>query len=377
MTIGYDAKRLFTNYTGLGNYSRTLLRNLAHHYPEHSYTLYTPRINQSAETLPFLNNSTYRVVQPSGGVKSLWRSYGVADRFASDELDLYHGLSHEIPFKVHRAGIKTVVTIHDLIFKAYPETYPFFDRQIYDFKFRYACEEADRVIAISEHTKRDIIKYYGISAEKIDVVYQSIAPLFFEPKDPGHDQETIQRLNLPQEFLLYVGSIQERKCVDLIIQAYEILQPSERIPLIIVGSGSAYEQRMMEHVAAAGLNDLVIRLSGLSDNRDLKSLYGQASALVYPSKYEGFGLPVTEALLCQTPAITTTASSLPEAGGPDSLYITPDDAEGLAEAIRQVLQDTDLRQRMVEKGEAYALQHFGAQETSQRMLEVYQQVIAQ
>lgn len=375
MTIGYDAKRLFTNYTGLGNYSRTLLRNLAQFYPKDQYTLYTPRINASEETNFFLDNPAYQIIQPQGGIKSLWRSHGMAGRFAADGLDLFHGLSHEIPLRAKRSGVKTVVTIHDLVFKEYPETYAFWDRQIYDFKFKYSCQEADHVIAISEHTKRDIVKYYGIAPEKVSVVYQSIAPLFFEASDPENDARVIGKLNLPSEFLLYVGSVQERKCLDLIIQAYELLGAEERLPLIVVGSGSAYEQKVMQHVADAGLTDKVIRLSGLGDNRDLKSLYGLATALVYPSKYEGFGLPVAEALLSKTPAITTTASSLPEAGGPDSLYVTPDDAEGMAEAIRRVVSDATLRKTMIEKGDQYARAHFGAEVTTHAMMEVYKKVL--
>jgi glycosyltransferase involved in cell wall biosynthesis len=377
MKIGFDAKRLFKNHTGLGNYSRTLLRNLALYYPEFQYTLYTTGVGESEETANFLDNPAFRIIEPTGSFKALWRSYGVAKQLSSDGIDLYHGLSHEIPLNISRSGVRSIVTIHDLIFKVYPHTYSYLDRQIYDFKIRNSCKQADHIVAISEHTKRDIVKYYGISPDKITVVYQSISPLFFEQTPTLGGRAELDKLDIPSEYFLYVGTVQERKCLDLIIRAYPLLRPEERLPLVVVGGRTSYEQKVNQSIEAAGISDKVIRFERLTDNKVLKSLYEHATALVYPSQYEGFGLPVAEAMLCKTPVITTTVSSLPEAGGPDSLLVPPDNVEELANAMQRVINDSALRKTMVENGDIYARKHFGAEAATRSMMAVYDKVLRQ
>jgi glycosyltransferase involved in cell wall biosynthesis len=188
MELGFDAKRLFCNFTGLGNYSRTLLKNLAKYYPEHDFHLYTPGIRHNSDTNPFLEEQTYNVHLPDGRFKKLWRSWSVVNDMQKDRIELFHGLSHEIPLRIRKTGIRSVVSIHDLIFKIYPETYPVLDRKIYDLKFGYACRNADRIIAISESTKRDIIKFYKIDEGRIDVSYQACNPLFYHDKDLEENQ---------------------------------------------------------------------------------------------------------------------------------------------------------------------------------------------
>lgn len=377
MNIAFDAKRLFKNRTGLGNYSRTLLHNLALYYPVNKYTLYTTGVDKSEETMVFRNNPSFKIIEPTGKFKSLWRSYGVSKQLSADGIDIYHGLSHEVPFNIKRSGIRSVVTIHDLIFKVYPHTYPYLDRQIYDFKVKNSCKQVDHIIAISEHTKKDIIKYYGISPDKITVIYQSISPLFFQQAASMGDRSTLDELKIPSEYLLYVGTVQERKCLDLIVKAYPLLRPEERLPLVVVGAKTKYEQKVRQSIEATGIIDKVIRLERLKDNSILKSLYRHALALVYPSQYEGFGLPVAEAMLCKTPVITTTASSLPEAGGPDTLYVSPGSFEELAYAIQRVINDSFLRKTMVKNGDIYARKHFGASAATHSMMAVYDQVLQQ
>ncbi|MEM6379245.1 MAG: glycosyltransferase, partial [Bacteroidota bacterium] len=170
--IGFDAKRLFNNTTGLGNYSRTLVNNLAYYYPDNAYFLYSPKVQRNDDTHEFLNSPSYSVYVPKGLSKPGWRFFRVRQQLKKHKLDLYHGLSNEIPLGMDHFPIKKIVSVHDLIYRHFPKQYGTYDRQVYDFKTKYACEHSDQVIAISESTKQDIIKFYHVPEEKVKVVYQ-------------------------------------------------------------------------------------------------------------------------------------------------------------------------------------------------------------
>lgn len=163
MKIGFDAKRAFFNRSGLGNYSRNLLRALSLYYPDNQYLLYTTSKNTS---LFNLTDQNFIIKEPSGflnkRLKSYWRSFSLTKQVKRDELNLFHGLSHELPYNIHKSGIKTVVTIHDLIFLRFPGLYKTFDRRIYLKKFKYACKIADLIIAVSKQTANDIQEFFGI-----------------------------------------------------------------------------------------------------------------------------------------------------------------------------------------------------------------------
>ena len=323
MIIGFDAKRVFSNFTGLGNYSRTLLWNLSHFFPEISCHLYTPSIGKSEHIRELLYNSTHKVHLPASFFKSYWRSYSIGRDLKRDRVELFHGLSHEIPYGIKSTAIKSIVTIHDLIFRVYPKTYPWIDRVLFNAKVKHACHNADRIIAISENTKKDIIEHYSISPNKIDVAYQSCSPLFFRLRSDDENAQVLSKYGIPDTYLLYVGTIEERKNLKTLIEAYNFLPSSFRIPVVVIGKGKSYKKECMELVRSRRLEGKFLWINHLTSNSDLQSIYQCAQALVYPSIYEGFGLPVAEALLCKTPVITSNVSSLPEAGGPSSLYVDP------------------------------------------------------
>jgi glycosyltransferase involved in cell wall biosynthesis len=371
MRIGFDAKRLYCNFTGLGNYSRTLLKNLSEYFPEQSYHLYTPKVNENSETKAFTENSKYTTFVSKAWLKSYWRSYSILKQLHKDKIELYHGLSHELPMNIHKSELKSVVTIHDLIFKIYPQTYKRFDRNMYEKKFRYACEHANRIVAISESTKKDIVEFYGIDEQKIDVVYQSINPLYFQESNPNEKQEWLNAQMLPKDFMLYVGSVEARKNLKIVIEAMHGMIKSERIPLVIVGKGTQYKEEVLTLVNDYNLSMDIVWLERLEDNRALKYLYETAKIFIYPSLYEGFGLPVAEALLSKTPVITSNVSSLPEAAGPDSMCVDPMDAEAVKKAIIKLNTDNELRETMIEKGYAYAQSNFSAESAAKSMMQTY------
>ena len=211
MNIGFDAKRAYHNGTGLGHYSRTLIHSLSEYYPEHQYYLFNPK--RSDRFVPKASNIHEVLPQsfPSTLFRSAWRSSWVKKDLKKYKIDLYHGLSHEIPVGIDKTGIKSVVTIHDLVHERYPEQYNRVDVKIYSSKFRYACLHAGKVIAISEQTKKDIIDFYKTPEEKITVCYQSCNPAFGKEVSEGEKERVKKLYGLPDKFFLYVGSIIERK----------------------------------------------------------------------------------------------------------------------------------------------------------------------
>ena len=377
MKLGFDSKRLYCNFTGLGNYSRSLIKNLQKFHPENQYNLYTPELKRTSETAYFYDHPSLQTYEAETVFKSFWRSFSILSQLEKDKIELYHGLSNELPVNIKKSSIKSVVTIHDLIFKTLPETYPPTDRAIYNLKFRNSCLNADRIIAISNNTKNDIIRFYGINPDKIEVIYQSCNPIFYKKDDIKESDNTLQKYNIPSEYILYVGSVEKRKNLRGIIEAYQLLQPENRIPIVIIGGrkGKGYMKELNSLINSCGLENKMFWITDLKDNYSLRRIYQKAMALVYPSFYEGFGLPVVEALLSKIPVITSNVSSLPEAGGPKSFYIDPNSPEEIAYAITQVLNNTELRSIMINTGYKYAIQKFSPDRVTQQLVTCYKKTL--
>jgi glycosyltransferase involved in cell wall biosynthesis len=368
MKIAYDAKRLFQNFTGLGNYSRTLIETLAHFYPEHEYHLFAPKTSNVPRVQKSLQAPSVWTHFPQGFwryLPSLWRAYGIGQDLAQSDISIFHGLSHELPLSIP-AKMRTVVTIHDLIHERYPTFYPLIDRRIYSFKFKRACQIADTVVAISEQTKQDIIDFYKIDASKIQVIYQSCDPIFYKNPEPkrlsdGITSQDLARLKhahlkkkygLPDQFMLYVGTVNERKNLRTLIKSLQIIGNQLDIKLVVVGNGGSYFAKMKQAVQDLGLENRVVFLPKI-EFTDLPSLYKMARLFILPSFFEGFGIPIVEALWSGTPVITSTGSCFAEAGGANSIYVNPHDAEAIADAILKVWQDEALRQQMILRGYQY------------------------
>ncbi|MBQ8520060.1 MAG: glycosyltransferase family 4 protein [Bacteroides sp.] len=356
MKIGFEGKRAVQNFTGLGNYSRYVVEALNRFAPQHEYILYAPRrrssrvFDQMLEQCPAL-----RVACPSGmwkKFKSLWRVWGVTSDLEHDKVDIFHGLSGELPLNIRKAsGVKSVVTVHDLIFLRYPSYYHWLDRKIYAYKFRKACEQADAIIAISECTRRDIVSYFGIPESKIQVIYQGCDASFTRRATEEKRQEVREKYALPGRYILNVGSIEERKNVLLAVKALEHL-PAD-VHLVIVGRRTPYTDKVEEYAHTHGLKERLHILNGVTF-ADLPAVYQQASVFVYPSRFEGFGIPIVEALHSEVPVIAATGSCLEEAGGPDSVYVHPDDEQAMTDALKEILSDADKCRRMIAKGKEYA-----------------------
>lgn len=383
MNIGFDAKRAFHNSTGLGHYSRTLIRILAGYYPEHHYYLFNPK-RSSRYNLQDLN---LQEILPAGFphtmFRSAWRSSWIKKDLLRKKIDVYHGLSHEIPIRIKQTGIKSVVTIHDLIPERYPEQYSAIDVKIYRKKFLYACKQADKIIAISEQTRKDIIDFYKIPGEKIEVCYQSCSPVFSIPASEKEKKRIEEKYSLPPEFFLSVGSVVERKNLLNICKAFFLLRNEMSIPLVIIGEGGKYKQQVKDFILQHDLERQIIFLSehkkaktdtGFLSTPDLAVIYQLAIALLYPSFFEGFGIPVLEALWSKLPVITSNVSCLPETGGPAAYYVDPNSATEIAEGIKKIYSDKELVATMKEKGIQHA-QNFAPKTCATSVMNVYKSLM--
>jgi len=368
MNIGFEAKRVFHNTTGLGNYSRDLVRILQRYYPQNCYFLYNPK--PSKNTLFESVGDQVIEKRPLGVFYSffsnLWRRFGIINDLKRDQIELFHGLSGELPVGLDKVGIKSVVTIHDVLFLRYPEFYSFIDRNIYYRKFKHAAEAANRVIAISEQTKRDIVQYLGIVENKISVVYQGCHQAFKESYTAAQKTALIKKYKLPKQFILNVGTIEARKNILVAVKALKNINTT----LVIVGRKTAYTKEIKAFIADNKLEQKVIFLEGLSPE-ELAILYQLADLFIYPSLFEGFGIPIIEALFSNTPVITSIGSCFPEAGGPSTCYINPTSVDEVANAIRKILDDKELQQKMTNDGFKY-VQKFTDETIAKNVIKVYQ-----
>ena len=364
MIIGFDAKRLFFNSTGLGVYSRNLIKGFTQHFAEHDYLLFANDPQSSRYYRDF------DLVPTFSGRGPLWRSWRMTKAILGQRCQLYHGLSHEIPRGLS-SKIPTVVTIHDVIFRREPHLFPAVDRWIYQKKWKHSCQYADCIVAVSEHTKKDIVEYFPVAAEKIRVIYPPIDLSFAELK--GEYIPASTSFGFPKNYLLYVGAITPRKNLMNIINALGRMPKSDRMALIVVGTGGKYQKEIETRIQTLGINNLVTFL-GHVPNQELPYLYKQARCLVYPSFYEGFGMPIVEALACGTPVITSNLSSMPEAAGPGGLLINPKSVDEILVALTRIVQDDHLHTTLAQAGKEHA-QQFDLRSVCSKMMQLYQERI--
>ncbi len=368
MRIGFDAKRAFLNSSGLGNYSRYVISGLSGMFPDNEYLLYTPGRKNYAPP------DGTRVLGPGTAVSrllpSLWRTLWLAGDAEADAVDLFHGLSNEIPFGSSRRSFRTCVTIHDLIFLRMPHLYPATDRSIYRLKTSLAVRHADHIIATSEQTKRDLVEILSADPERISVVYQGCQPRFYNPAGNLETERVKKKYDLPEQFLFYVGTIEKRKNLLRVAEALSI--GNLDIPVIAAGRKTAYATEVENFAVKKKLNHF--RLIGEVPAEDLPAMYQLASVFIYPSIYEGFGIPVLEALNSGTPVITSSGGCLEESGGEGALLVNPYASDEIADAIVRILDSQDLREALIRKGRSHALQ-FRDEITIPRLYDVYKKCL--
>lgn len=366
MVIGFDAKRVFHNTSGLGNYSRDIIRILINQFPENKYLLYNPK---PPNTKRMEEAGNIIVKYPESWLwkrfSSVWRQGPVSRQIRKDGVDIFHGLSNEIPRGIDKTKARVVVTIHDLIFIRHPEFYKAVDRNIYYHKFKYAAQNADVVIAISGQTKRDIAQYLNIHDDKIIVHYQGCHPSF---KRSFADSEKLllrKKLRLPDRYILTVGTIERRKNTMVLLKAVRNIP----VHCVFVGRETSYKNELLDFINANDMRDRIHFIKNVEMN-ELAMIYQMADLFCYPSVFEGFGIPIIEALFSGTPVITTKSGCFSEAGGQNSLYLEPDDQDGWRSAIKEVLDNGELRVRMAEEGRKF-VQKFNDENVGRTLMDIY------
>jgi glycosyltransferase involved in cell wall biosynthesis len=349
MLIGVDASRAaFAERTGTENYSLHLIRGLLSLGSEHSFRLY---FNQAPPDDLFAHHAERRIIP----FPRLWTHFRLSWEMAWEAPDLLFVPAHVLPLVRPRC---CVATVHDLGFHYFPEAHTPFQNAYLRWATRFNARCAARVLADSEATRQDLIRLCGTAESKIVVVYpgcdESLAPV----TDPAMLAAVCRRYGLTKHYLLYVGSLQPRKNLVRLVEAFASLhesRPADKespiadLQLVLAGPTGWLFDEILDRITHLGLSDRVV-VTGYVPTADLASLLSGALAFVFPSLYEGFGLPVLEAMACGTPVVCSNVSSLPEVAGNAALLVDPLDTEALVEALARIVSDPGLRRELVQRG---------------------------
>ena len=355
MRIGFDARMI--GHPGIGRYMRSLLNAMLGLAGDCEFVLYGDR----HKLVDFKNCDIREHTAPIYS----WAEF-FSSPFEEDKLDIVHIPHFNVPFQKKK---KLVITIHDLIYLKFPESSPYLKRIAVNYAISRAVKKADKIIAVSENTKKDIIERSPDAEEKIEVVYEAAAPVFNRINDEGKKENVRKKYNLPKDIILFVGSLKKHKNIEKLIDAYtELKSKGVRHKLVIIGRYRPREaeiRKKIESTDALYLGEVPIE--------DLAAIYNLAALLVIPSLYEGFGLPAIEAMACGIPVAASSAASLPEVVGDAGILFDPYDTSDISNKICKVLKDGDLRQGLIRKGLERAA-GFSWEKAAVKTLEIYKRL---
>ncbi|HEY75169.1 MAG TPA: glycosyltransferase family 4 protein [Thermoflexia bacterium] len=372
MRIYLDVSAAVHRRAGLGRYAESLARALVAAEPDR-YGLFYNR-ERGIEPLAGLEHLPTRTV--ALGYKpwrmAVWLGQLTRvgfDRLLSDAL-LFHATEHLLlPLR----SIPTVLTVHDLIFRHLPDHHKPLNRWYLNLAMPLYCRRATHVIAVSAHTRDDLVASYGLLPEKITVIYEAAAP-HFRPQPPEKVAAVRARYGLPERYILSVGTIEPRKNLSRMLAAFErVYEEGLTDGWVIVGKRGWLYGDFFSRLEQSPVRGAVL-FPGYVPDEDLPAVYAGAQALVFPSLYEGFGLPVLEAMACGTPVLASRGSSIPEVGGEAALYFDPLDTEEMTEAILRLLRDPVLREEMRERGFVQA-RRFSWSKAAAETVAVYRAVL--
>ncbi len=383
--IGFDARRAFLNRSGLGNYSREVIRSILEFYPAYKTFLYTPdtskifrdvfkepqvRLKRPKRNRKQRFESTVKPLNPIRAYQ--WRNIEIVKSIIYGKMDVYHGLSNELPKRVNHFKGAKVVTIHDVVFKEYPRDFPRFDRYTYNKRTLNAIHKADMIVCPSAFTANSLTMHYAVNPKKIEVIHPSIQAAFYQEVP---EEISIQRFTnqwgIQKPYILCLGDIRPRKNQKKVVEAMRLLKSLD-VQLVLVGRSSGkYIQSIKSFIQQENIDDKVVWLNSVSTH-DLPLLFYGAQALVYPSVIEGYGLPIAEAMLCGLPVLTTKNSSMEEIGGSKINYVKANDVQGIADFIQSVVDKPSSFTYKLTPKERW---HFSAERQAQELDALYKRLI--
>ena len=372
MAIYIDVSSAVHAKAGIGRYAGSLAQALIARDPERFALFY----NRTRDSLPpeGLESVPARTIR--AGYKP-WRMAVWAGQLSSigfnrlvPGAELFHATEHLLP---PLRGVPTVLTVHDMIFKLFPQHQKRLNYWYLNATMPLYCRRADAIITVSESSKRDIVAHYGLDPERVNVIYEAAAPEFV-PAPPDDVADVRRRYSLPERYMIHVGTIEPRKNLSRLLEAIQRLREAGiTIPLVVVGGRGWLYDDFFQRLERSNVRDAVF-FPGYVPSADLPLIYSAATVAVMPSVYEGFGLPVLEAMACGTPVVSSNASSLPEMGGEAARYFDPYDVDAMAGAIHEVWIDEPQRGEMSEKGLAQAAR-FSWDRAAEQTWAVYESIL--
>jgi len=370
MRIAINALSVRANYAGIGIYTKNLVDALSHIDKKNHYLLLL-NVENYHDFCVHQENFENLIVWAPFKKYYIWEQFYQPFILKKKKIDLIHGPRAVLPLF---CGIKSVVTIHDLAFLLFPEFMPFNPIRYWDIFVKRSVLKADHVIAVSENTKRDLVRSLNIPESKISVTYEGCNGNFKMIREKSVLAPISEKYGLPHRFILYVGTIEPRKNLNVLLLALQILKRKHSISpkLVMVGKKGWLYSDFFKTIHTLKLEDDIVFI-GYVQEEDLPYIYNLADVFVYPSKYEGFGLPLLEAMACGVPVIASNTSSIPEVLGDAGLLFSPDDPGHLSECIFEILANEASRERMV-LGGLKRVQLFSWQETAQQTLNIYETI---
>jgi glycosyltransferase involved in cell wall biosynthesis len=367
--IGIDAHCLGQKKTGNETYTRELVDNLAHRPPNgHSFWIYLTEQKEAVERKDCGDSVRYHLIRPENAAFRLLLGFPIEAR--RRRLDVFHAQYFLPP----GLGCKTVLTVHDISHERFPE---FFTRK-YNYLARTlipdSCRRADWILTVSEHSKKDLVELYRLDPERITVTYNGY-PEGFRPIPKSIAQETVDRLfGISSDYLLFVGALQPRKNLRRLLMAYQQLRLKKKIEhkLVIVGKKEWLFESIFAAVRDLQLDNDVI-FTGYLPSEHLPSLFSAATVFIYPSIYEGFGMPVLESMACGTPVITSTGSSLEEIAHGAAVLVDPYDVAALSTAIEDVVTNPE-KQRTLSEAGLNRIKEFSYRRMAEETLTIFERV---
>ena len=366
MRIGIDARSLTEHKSGIGQYLINILQCWQNGSDCHEYILYS-----NTKIAAEFQDPRFHLRQGQSRRSSLWCQFQLPFALRRDRIDVFWGSAYALP--VWRFSIPAVMTVHDFVFRRYPDMLPFRVTAHLRAGMPFFLRSAEMVIADSYSTAKDLNEYYESLAGQVEVIHLAAHTRFHEKATTSSVEDVLGKYFLQKGYLLYVGTIEPRKGLDTILRAIDYCREAgKELSLVVIGQVGWKSDDILQLIDSLALQSRVRRLDFVED-ADLPALYRGASLFLYPSVYEGFGIPVLEAMASGTPVISSNAASLPEVAGDAALYVEPDQPMQLARQILRCIDNTELLNTMQQKGRQQA-EKFSWNETARRTLKVLEQV---